>query len=90
MVGGVGEPGVEDPDDGWLVGVRADFVRWCASQGVDVVAGDDDWVADVSVFDEVTVLFEGRHESVHFARDLEAFGQVELCRVVSFAGLQRV
>jgi hypothetical protein len=77
VVGGVGEPGVEDPDDRRLVGLRTDLVRWCAAESVDVVASDDDRVTDVGVFDQVTVCLERGHESVHFAGDLERVGVVD-------------
>jgi hypothetical protein len=77
VTAGVGEPDVKDPDHWRQVGVRADFVGWRAAQGMQVVAGDDDGVANVAVFDMASVTAERFDEAVHFAGDLKGVGVVD-------------
>ena len=77
VAAGVGEPDVENPDHWRHVGVWADFVGRRASQGVQVVAGDHDGVANVAVFDVAPVTAERFDEAVHFAGDLKGVGVVD-------------
>ena len=60
-----------------MTGGSSAYGRWCAAQGVDVVASDDDEVTDVGVFDQVAVLLERCHESVHLAGNFERVSVVD-------------